>query len=296
MSQPMKKAPQKAKGFTLVELLVVIGIIALLISILLPTLSAARRAANTLKCQASLREIGTAFRQYSMNNKGWYPAVRNSVTGDATLTNRRWSDLIAAYISKNGKNFTSAPDIKAIRVNSVLWGCPEWTKNTNFDVGAPNFSADNVYNGYAMQSYPMADDWFVNGNVINLGTYIADVTTNPIKVVRRGYHKEKTWTLKPSADRLLIADSILDTLEIGTNQFTSAGVRFLPYDKDWSLISADGGRMAIDARHVRPSTPRKNAVNGPSLNALFCDGHVTSVSVRQAYNAIHNPGKDTTLP
>jgi prepilin-type processing-associated H-X9-DG protein len=248
-----------------------------------------------LKCQASLREIGTAFRQYAMNYKGYYPAVRNSTPGNASLQNRRWTDMIAQYISKNGKNFSTAPDIAAIRRNSVLWGCPEWTKTVDFD-STGGFTPDNVYNGYAMQSYPMADDWFINNSVLNLGSYVLDNNGN---IVRRGYHKERVWTRPPSSDRLLVADSQLDLLEIGTQQFSSAvgGVKFLPYDGPWANIAGDPGRMALDARHISPrAKKKKNAINGKSLNALFCDGHVISVSVREAYNAIHNPGKDTTLP
>ena len=61
------------RAFTLVELLVVIGIIAVLISILLPTLSNVRRQANTLQCSSNMRQVATALIMYINENKGTFP-------------------------------------------------------------------------------------------------------------------------------------------------------------------------------------------------------------------------------
>ena len=75
----------RRKGFTLVELLVVIGIIALLISILLPSLNRARETANRVKCGSNLRQIGQAILLYSNENKGSYPRA-NYAAGTNTNT------------------------------------------------------------------------------------------------------------------------------------------------------------------------------------------------------------------
>jgi prepilin-type N-terminal cleavage/methylation domain-containing protein/prepilin-type processing-associated H-X9-DG protein len=68
----MKHNP-KTNGFTLVELLVVIGIIALLISMLLPALNKARSAAVRTSCQSNLRQLGQYWQIYANDHHGYFP-------------------------------------------------------------------------------------------------------------------------------------------------------------------------------------------------------------------------------
>jgi len=75
LTGPARPAAVGRAAFTLVELLVVIGIIALLMSILLPTLGRVKEQANSIKCASNLRQIGLALTGYMNENGGRFPAA-----------------------------------------------------------------------------------------------------------------------------------------------------------------------------------------------------------------------------
>jgi prepilin-type N-terminal cleavage/methylation domain-containing protein/prepilin-type processing-associated H-X9-DG protein len=117
------------KAFTLVELLVVIGIIALLISILLPALSKARDNANTVACLSNLKQLAAANMSYAAENKGYIIPVGNSKVGGSSYF---WCNIMV-----DNKYLTPAANQGAGPLTRSVFFCP----SGNQDFFPPNLTS-----------------------------------------------------------------------------------------------------------------------------------------------------------
>src|SRR2546423_486147 len=108
----------RRRAFTLVELLVVIGIIALLIAILLPALSKAREQSRTVACLSTLRQIAMANYNYAAENKGCtVPAAYRGGTSGAYTDTEGWPIILIAggYLTApNSKGATGGVSAKNV--------------------------------------------------------------------------------------------------------------------------------------------------------------------------------------
>jgi prepilin-type N-terminal cleavage/methylation domain-containing protein/prepilin-type processing-associated H-X9-DG protein len=150
-------------GFTLVELLVVIGIIAVMISILLPALNKARRAAATVQCSSNMRQVASALLVYINANKGALPPCQVDV-GNVTYPNGWWwpNELarlkylnVPSLYSKPGQT----PADKRFPEANVL-RCPEGVSEAEFNTPSSggDFPTHIGNNGFSVGFKGTSDD------------------------------------------------------------------------------------------------------------------------------------------
>jgi prepilin-type N-terminal cleavage/methylation domain-containing protein/prepilin-type processing-associated H-X9-DG protein len=166
-----KRFPKKS-GFTLVELLVVIGIIALLISVLLPALQKARQQANLIYCSSNLRNIGNLVHEYAAENNGILPYSQGLYDPENVS-----SAMISTYYSAAGWNWADTLSLLASNHPADVVYPGTANQALDFvgvfhDVDVPDFARVPRETDYAANMRAFASQWEMDGeqDFVPIGT------------------------------------------------------------------------------------------------------------------------------
>jgi prepilin-type processing-associated H-X9-DG protein len=227
---------------------------------------------------------------------------------------RHWADLVAKYSGGAGAkaDISYYMDINKIRAKSVIWGCPEYQKTSDFNPASPN---DNINTGYGMNLVANPADYRGSAALTRYQA-MAWIRLNPgggTPAVVGSYFHTNVWGRK-AADHILVADSpyyfIAPAFALATQNVNDpsssffANMKFFGYsdtanpptsgsiaDPVVPVLALPTDTWIDGGRHLKPGQKQRTLLGQKGLNALFCDGHAATVSVREAWNGMMGSGQ-----
>jgi prepilin-type processing-associated H-X9-DG protein len=225
--------------------------------------------------------VGNGFQMYAQENKMYLPvAVHQNQPGRFPLNAAttpgneiRWPDQISRYVSKE----VAYNQIHTVRQSSVLWGCPEWN---NAMEGSDATPQDRLFTGVCDEHLHGAPGWELLYSCLPRDGSVL-----------QGDRVEQANGAGPRRRQPL---SHLQATPSGIS--LSGGSKFAPLDASQGETGSNQLHYFGDGRRHGPAEAnRRKQYDSKYMNMLFIDGHATSVSVREAYNATRFPGQQKAL-